>query len=62
MAITIKILVAFVFTALFIVFSVHCRPTTASIPGICLFFILELRKYLVLCFILKNKIYTIFNE
>ncbi|CAF2084549.1 unnamed protein product [Brassica rapa subsp. trilocularis] len=33
MAITIKILVAFVFTALFIVFSVHCRPTTASIPG-----------------------------
>lgn len=56
MAITIKSLVAFVFTALFIVFSVHCRPTTASIPGICLFFILEVRKDLVLCFILKNKL------
>ncbi|CAF1927269.1 hypothetical protein YC2023_058355 [Brassica napus] len=33
MAITIKSLVAIVFTALLIVFSVHCRPTTASIPG-----------------------------
>ncbi|KAF8090956.1 hypothetical protein N665_0461s0040 [Sinapis alba] len=33
MAITIKGLVAFVLTAFFIVSSVHCRPTTTSIPG-----------------------------
>ncbi|KAL0711115.1 hypothetical protein Bca4012_018093 [Brassica carinata] len=33
MAITIKTVVAFVFTVLFIVSSVHCQPTTSNIPS-----------------------------
>ncbi|KAF8047951.1 hypothetical protein N665_2750s0001 [Sinapis alba] len=33
MAITIKFVVVFVFSVLFIVSSVHCRQTTSNIPG-----------------------------
>ena len=60
MTTTLKSLVAFLFTALFILSSVHCRPTATNIPGIGYPSFYNYENYFLLCFFLEEQDFVLF--